>query len=66
MIPFWFKLSAKKWTHLFGTTSGQYDIFYGVVWGARTALKVGSSSRAITLLIGILVGELVGLLRRLA
>ena len=23
--------------HPFGTTEGQYDIFYGVVWGTRTA-----------------------------
>ena len=24
--------------HPFGTTEGQYDIFYGVIWGTRTAL----------------------------
>jgi peptide/nickel transport system permease protein len=23
--------------HIFGTTQGQYDIFYGVIWGTRTA-----------------------------
>ncbi len=28
-------------THIFGTTSGQYDIFYGAVWGTRTAFKIG-------------------------
>ncbi len=27
--------------HHFGTTEGQYDIFYGVVWGTRSAFKVG-------------------------
>ena len=26
---------------IFGTTSGQYDIFYGVIWGTRTAFKIG-------------------------
>ena len=26
---------------IFGTTSGQYDIFYGVVWGTRTAFRIG-------------------------
>ncbi|MCD4676514.1 MAG: hypothetical protein K8S18_11045 [Desulfobacula sp.] len=32
---------APSQEHLFGTTSGQYDIFYGVVWGTRTAFKIG-------------------------
>ena len=27
--------------NIFGTTSGQYDIFYGAVWGTRTAFKIG-------------------------
>ena len=26
---------------IFGTTSGQYDIFYGAVWGTRTAFRIG-------------------------
>ena len=28
-------------THIFGTASGQYDIFYGVVWGREPPLKSG-------------------------
>ncbi len=57
--PFWFAIVGKeKWTHLFGTTSGQYDLFYGVVWGTRTALKVGLIVESLTLVIGILVGSL--------
>jgi peptide/nickel transport system permease protein len=57
--PFWFKLVGKEeWTHIFGTTGGQYDLFYGVVWGARTALKVGLIVEGLTLVIGILVGAL--------
>jgi peptide/nickel transport system permease protein len=58
-IPFWFALVGKeKWTHIFGTTTGQYDLFYGIVWGTRTALKVGILVESLTLLIGILVGAL--------
>jgi len=57
--PFWFSIVGKeKWTHIFGTTSGQYDLFYGVVWGTRTALKVGLIVETFTLIIGILVGSL--------
>ena len=26
---------------ILGTTSGQYDIYYGVIWGTRTAFKIG-------------------------
>ncbi len=58
-IPFWYGITGKdKWVHLFGTASGQWDIFYGVVWGTRTALKVGVIIEGITLLIGILIGSL--------
>src|SRR5512138_1915184 len=28
--------TAPSPAHPFGTTEGQYDIFYGVVWGTRT------------------------------
>ena len=57
--PFWFRLVGKEeWTHLFGTTSGQYDLFYGVIWGARTALKVGLIVESLTLTIGIIIGSL--------
>jgi peptide/nickel transport system permease protein len=38
--------------HLLGTTQGQYDILYGVVWGTRTAFEVGLIITASTLLIG--------------
>jgi peptide/nickel transport system permease protein len=58
-IPFWFKLVGKeKWTHIFGTASGQYDIFYGVIWGTRTALKVGFMVEGMTLVIGVIAGSL--------
>ena len=43
--------------HPFGTTEGQYDIFYGVVWGTRTAIRVGVVITAITLVIGLAIGS---------
>ena len=42
----------------FGTTSGGYDILYGVVWGSRTAFRVGLIVVLATTLIGVLVGGL--------
>lgn len=40
----------------FGTTSGGYDILYGIVWGSRTAFKVGLIVVACSALIGIALG----------
>jgi peptide/nickel transport system permease protein len=42
----------------FGTTEGQYDIFYGVVWGTRTAFKAGLIVTGATLVIGLALGTL--------
>ena len=44
--------------HILGTTEGQYDIFYGIVWGTRIALFVGVFITAVTVVIGLLVGVL--------
>ncbi|MGH2538883.1 MAG: ABC transporter permease [Candidatus Promineifilaceae bacterium] len=49
-----------EWTHLLGTSSGQYDIWYGIVWGARTAFIVGSIVVFASATVGILVGALAG------
>lgn len=46
--------------HPFGTTEGQYDIFYGVVWGSRTAFKVGFITVFFSALIGIVIGSISG------
>jgi peptide/nickel transport system permease protein len=46
--------------HIFGTTQGQYDIFYGVIWGTRTAFKVGLIIVGMILAIGIILGSLAG------
>jgi len=45
---------------LLGTTSGGYDIFYGLVWGTRTAFLVGLFVVGVGLVVGILVGSLSG------
>ena len=42
---------------IFGTTEGQYDIYYAVVWGTRTAFKIGLGVVAISVLIGTIVGS---------
>ena len=46
--------------HLFGTTEGQYDIFYGVIWGTRTAFRVGVVITFVTVIVGLLIGSLAG------
>ncbi|MBE9513631.1 MAG: ABC transporter permease [Chloroflexi bacterium] len=46
--------------HIFGTTEGQYDIFYGVIWGTRTAFQVGLVVIGIVVAIGIVLGSLAG------
>jgi peptide/nickel transport system permease protein len=43
--------------HPFGTTEGQYDLFYGVVWGTRTAFRVGLIVTAATVVIGLAMGS---------
>lgn len=45
-------------THIFGTTEGQYDIFYGVVWGTRTAFRIGVVITIITAFSGLVIGSI--------
>ncbi len=61
-LPFWWQtvFHTTKWVHIFGTASGQWDIWYGIVWGARTAFRVGIICTFSTLVIGIVVGALAG------
>lgn len=44
--------------HLMGTTEGQYDIFYGVIWGTRTAFRVGVVITFITTIVGLAIGSI--------
>lgn len=57
-LPFWWKTVTGKdeWVHLLGTSQGQYDIYYGIIWGARTAFKTGLIVVLATVLIGVVVG----------
>jgi peptide/nickel transport system permease protein len=46
--------------HPFGTTTKQYDIFYGVIWGTRTAFRIGLMVVGSILVIGIVAGSISG------
>lgn len=46
--------------HILGTTEGQYDILYGIVWGTRTAFRVGIIITVLTLFIGLVIGSISG------
>ena len=45
---------------LLGTTSGGYDIYYGLIWGARTAFFIGVAVVGFGLIVGIIVGSIAG------
>lgn len=42
--------------HPMGTTQGQYDLYYGLVWGARSAWGIALIVIALSLSIGLLMG----------
>jgi len=53
-------MKAGYTSHIFGTTQMQYDIFYGCIWGSRTAFRIGVLVVAIALIIGIFLGSVSG------
>jgi len=55
---YWAEPKPPSEKHLLGTAEGQYDIFYGVVWGTRTAFKVGIIITVSSCAIGMLLGSL--------
>jgi len=55
---FWATPQPPSPEHPFGTTQGQYDIFYGLVWGTRTAFKIGLGVVLSSVLVGVLVGAI--------
>jgi peptide/nickel transport system permease protein len=61
-VPGWYRALTgnDQWVHLMGTASGQYDVFYGVIWGTRTALFIGGVVVAASAIIGILIGAIAG------
>ena len=58
-VPFWYQAvtGKDKWVHLLGTAQGQYDLYYGVIWGTRTAFKTGIIVVLATVIIGVVVGS---------
>jgi len=58
-LPFWWRalVGTDHWIHLMGTASGQWDIYYGVIWGTRTAFRVGVFITFVTAIIGIVIGS---------
>ncbi len=58
-LPFWWKAIMKtdQMTHVLGTSQGQYDVFYGIIWGTRTAFRTGLIVTIATFLIGIIIGS---------
>lgn len=59
-LPFWWKpiMKTDSWVHIFGTAQGQYDVFYGIIWGTRTAFKTGLIVVVATFLIGVVIGSI--------
>jgi len=55
---FWQQPRPPSAEHPLGTTQAQYDIFYGLVWGTRTAFKIGLGVVMIGALIGTVVGSI--------
>lgn len=58
-LPFWWEpiMGTDHWTHILGTSQGQYDVFYGIVWGTRTAFRTGLIVTIATFLIGVIIGS---------
>jgi peptide/nickel transport system permease protein len=59
-LPFWWEtvMGTDQWVHLMGTASGQWDIYYGVIWGTRTSLMVGLAITSVVALIGVIIGAI--------
>lgn len=48
---------APSAAHRFGLTPQRNDIYYGVIWGTRTAFKAGVTVISLALLIGLTIGS---------
>lgn len=46
--------------HPFGTTQNQYDIYYGTVWGTRTAFRIGIMVVGASIIVSLIVGCIAG------
>jgi peptide/nickel transport system permease protein len=59
-LPVWWEplTGLDHWTHPFGMASGGWDIYYGVIWGTRTAFMTGIIITFFVVVIGVIVGTL--------
>ncbi|HSL10014.1 MAG TPA: ABC transporter permease [Actinomycetota bacterium] len=48
--------------HVLGTTPEGGDVLYGIVWGARTSLRLALIVVTVTVVVGVIVGSLAGYL----
>jgi peptide/nickel transport system permease protein len=46
--------------HPLGTTGNQYDLYYGIIWGTRTAFRVALVVVSISIAMGLMLGSLAG------
>lgn len=46
--------------HPFGTTEQAFDIYYGLVWGTRTAFAIGLTVVALSVTVGVILGGISG------
>ena len=47
--------------HVLGTTNRGGDVFYGVVWGARTSIKLSLIVVSLTVVVGVIIGSVAGI-----
>jgi peptide/nickel transport system permease protein len=45
---------------IWGTTEGQYDLYYGCIWGTRTAFRTGIITTIAVVILGIIIGSIAG------
>jgi len=59
-VPAWYKTIIRKdeWVHLMGVAPGGWDIYYGIIWGTRTALRAGFLVTFTTVTLGLIVGSI--------
>jgi peptide/nickel transport system permease protein len=46
--------------HILGTTGNGGDVFYGIVWGSRTSLRLSLIVVSVTAVVGVAIGSLAG------
>ncbi len=58
----WLQINAPPGTpgHLLGTTPQGGDVLYGVVWGARTSLRLAFIVVGVTVVAGVAIGSIAG------